>query len=85
MWTGLFDAEPSLSDVGREMSYETAKEALRDNLEVMLKEPAKNTPQDYLIYNFSTALAHLIEALQADVAEIKAKIDQFGEGPPPLR
>lgn len=66
------------------MSYDTAKEALRKNLEVILQARSA-TPQDYLIYDLGTALFHLIGAVESDLAEIKAKIDQLGEGPPLLR
>jgi hypothetical protein len=63
--------------IGGEMSYENAKEALRKNLMVILRERT-STVQDYLIYDLATSLFHLIEALQSDLAEIKEKLDRLG-------
>ncbi len=62
------------------MSYETAKQVLRKDLDVILQNPSK-TPQDYLIYNLGAALFDLIEALEYDLADIKSRIDQLGEVP----
>jgi hypothetical protein len=65
------------------MSYDTAKQALRKNLDVILQGKSDATPQDYLIYELAKALFDLIGALEADLAEIKSKIDQLGGGPLP--
>jgi hypothetical protein len=66
------------------MSYDTAREALSKNLAVILE--GKNiTPQDYLIYDLGRSLSHLIDAVQADLAEIKGKLDRLGGAPPPPR
>ena len=63
------------------MSYETAKEVLRKNIDVMMQNPNK-TAHDYLMYDFGKALFDLIEAVQVDLAEIKAKIDRLAGVPP---
>jgi DNA anti-recombination protein RmuC len=64
------------------MSYATAKDALRENLAVMLSNKANVNAQDHLLFNIARSLSALTEALEADLAELKARLKQYESLPP---
>jgi hypothetical protein len=65
------------------MSYETAKEALRKNLEVMMSHKDTVTAQDHLLYSIAKSLFDLIGALEADLSELRDRLKEYDSRRPP--
>ena len=56
------------------MSYETAKEHLRGNITVIMTRKDTVTAHDHLLYNLANSLFDFVEALETDLADIKARL-----------
>jgi len=65
------------------MSYETAKEAIRGNIEVILSHKDTVTAHDHLLYNLAKSLFDLTEALEVELADIKARLKKCESQQPP--
>jgi hypothetical protein len=64
------------------MSYETAKEALRQNIRVIMTHKDTVTAHDHFLYNMAKSLFDFIEALDADLGELKARLKVYESLPP---
>ena len=58
--------------------YDKAKEALVQDFDALMMDRDKSA-HDYLLYAINTSLFNLIEALQADLHQVKSKLATIEE------
>ena len=58
--------------------YDKAKEALVQDFDALMMDRDKSA-HDYLLYAINTALFNLVEALQADLHQVKSKLATIEE------
>jgi hypothetical protein len=56
--------------------YDKAKEVLVKDLDALMQNRNK-TAHDYLLYSVSTGLFNLVEALEADLQQVKADLGRI--------
>jgi monoamine oxidase len=63
------------------MSYDKAKEAVRENASIYLERITQPTNQEEMVYNLSKSMDHLIQAIESDLGEIKRRLAHVDRQP----
>jgi hypothetical protein len=65
------------------MPFETAKESLRKDIQVILHHKDTITGYDHLLYNLSKSLFDFVEAVEVEVTDVRARLKECGSRLPP--